>query len=128
MSARDELTDAIYHHGPSAIAITEWLIANRPLVLAALAEQGPLTDEELRAWASSPESLGLTFTEPHLTYLNSHDAVWIGARWDIARRRLGGRDLYDIYRKGNYWCHVGSFGLALLIVADNEGFPKGADS
>lgn len=100
-------------------------LANPSKVIAAAVEAGwRPSDDDLRAMAPSPESLGLGRTDPERTYLDGHDEVWIGSTWDIGRRRLGDRDLFDVYRKGNYWCHVRSMALALLIVADNEGFPR----
>ncbi len=62
-------------------------------------------------------ALGLEQVVPGQTYLDDFDEVWIGARWDIARRA----DQWHIYRKGNWRLSVGSADLAARIVADGLG-------
>lgn len=64
----------------------------------------------------SPESLGLTPMNAYDTYPDgsNDDIAWIGSKWDIVEHRS--RPGFSIYRKGNYYAHANSFGLALLIV------------
>lgn len=65
----------------------------------------------------SPEALGLERNDPAHTYLDGAYEVWIGPRWDLAREG----DRWQVYRKGNWQIAVGSFQLALAIVADDLG-------
>lgn len=74
---------------------------------------------------STIDALGLDLEEsrPDGTYLGDYDQVWIGDKWDIARRG----ETYELYRKGNYVWRVRSFVLACLIVADSEFLPGGLE-
>lgn len=67
-----------------------------------------------------PESLGLEQSEPAGFYsFSGASEVWVGLTWDIARYG----DRWHLYRKGNWMIDVGSFSLALAIVADAQGAP-----
>jgi hypothetical protein len=81
----------------------------------------PLTTQAERHAEARANKVGLVATEPGQTYLYEDEQVWVGAKWDVAKR--DGR--FVVYRKGNWAITVGSFDLALAIVYDNEGFPNG---
>lgn len=64
--------------------------------------------------------LGLKQFRPDTTYIDDSDAVWIGAKWDIAYRH--GR--YDLYRKGNWLMAVRTLDLAAAIIRDQEALDE----
>ena len=62
-------------------------------------------------------TLGLESCNPDDTYLDHGDAVWIGAKWDVALTA----DRFHLYRKGNWVLGVGSVDLTEAIIRDQEG-------
>ncbi len=73
-----------------------------------------------RPAAAELERLGLLHRNPEHTYLDDYDEVWIGLRYDLARR---GDDGWHVYRKGNWVTNVHTPALALALIADGLGQP-----
>ena len=89
-----------------------------PIVRAAARWAVEVTEGDGELWkVPTFEQLGLTPSNPKLTYLDDYDQVWIGARWDIARRG----ELWDVYRKGNLFASLRSSEAARVVVADGLG-------
>lgn len=80
-----------------------------------------MSDQEFAEY-HVPDGLDLEETDPSVTYLDHHQRVWIGAKWDVG---LTSDNRFAVYRKGNYVTQVGTWDLACALALDNLGYGNG---